>query len=77
MPKLSVIIPVYNVENYIAKCLDSVLELGQRRQAAGMAPGYEVIIVNDGSQDRSAEIAEGYMQNCSGFVRLISIENSG
>ena len=77
MPKLSVIIPVYNVEDYIAKCLDSVLELGQRRQAAGVAPGYEVIIVNDGSQDRSAEIAEGYMQNCSGFVRLISIENSG
>ena len=77
MPKLSVIIPVYNVEDYIAKCLDSVLELGQRRQAAGMAPGYEVIIVNDGSQDRSVEIAEGYMQNCSGFVRLISIENSG
>ena len=59
MPKLSVIIPVYNVEEYIAKCLDSVVEPGRQRQATGTAPGYEVIIVNDGTQDRSAEIAEG------------------
>ena len=77
MPKLSVIIPVYNVEEYIAKCLDSVVEPGRRWQAAGQEPGYEVIIVNDGSQDRSAEIAEGYVLDCPGFVRMIDIENSG
>ena len=54
MPKLSVIIPVYNVEDYIAKCLDSVVGLCRQRLAAGRVPGYEVIIVNDGTQDRSA-----------------------
>lgn len=77
MPKLSVIIPVYNVEDYIAKCLDSVVEWGRQQQAAGMAPDYEVIIVNDGSLDRSAEIAADYVRCCPGFVRMISIENSG
>ena len=77
MPKLSVIIPVYNVEDYIAKCLDSVVGLGRQRLAADREPGYEVIIVNDGTQDRSAEIAESYVRKCPGFVRLISIENSG
>lgn len=77
MPKLSVIIPVYNVEDYIAKCLDSVVEPGRQRLAAGREPGYEVIIVNDGTQDRSAEIAESYVRDCPGFVQMISIENSG
>lgn len=77
MPKLSVIIPVYNVEDYIAKCLDSVVALGRQQLAAGQEPDYEVIIVNDGSQDRSAAIAEGYVRDCAGFLRLISIENSG
>lgn len=77
MPKLSVIIPVYNVEDYIAKCLDSVVGLGRQRLAAGREPDYEVIIVNDGSQDRSAEIANSYVRNCPGFLRLLSIENSG
>ena len=77
MPKLSVIIPVYNVEDYIAKCLDSVVEPGRQRLTAGRETGYEVIIVNDGTQDRSAEIAESYVRDCPGFVRLISIENSG
>lgn len=77
MPKLSVIIPVYNVEDYIAKCLDSVLELGRQQLAAGQEPDYEVILVNDGSRDRSAGIAEGYAQECPGLLRIISIENSG
>lgn len=77
MPKLSVIIPVYNVEDYIAKCLDSVVEPGRQQLAAGLEPDYEVIIVNDGTQDRSAEIAEGYVRDCPGLVQLISIENSG
>jgi len=50
MPKVSVIVPVYNVEKYILKCLESL--------AAQTFPDYEVIIVNDGTKDRSAEIAE-------------------
>lgn len=77
MPKLSVIVPVYNVEDYISKCLDSVAGPAWQRLAAGQEPGYEVIVVNDGSQDRSAEIANSYVRNCPGFLRLISIENSG
>ena len=45
MIKLSVIIPIYNVEAYLAKCLDSVLD--------GATPECEIILVNDGSTDSS------------------------
>jgi len=64
--KVSVIIPVYNVERYLARCLDSVLaavyELekvgggGQRNGSVSV----EIICVNDGSTDGSAEILEHY-----------------
>lgn len=50
--KFSIIIPVYNVENYIDKCLNSVLEQSY--------PEFEVIIVNDGSKDGSQKIIEKY-----------------
>ena len=50
--KLSIIIPVYNVEKYLAKCLDSVL--------VGNAFAGQVICVNDGSTDGSAVILEQY-----------------
>ena len=52
MPKISVIIPVYNVGNYLAKCLDSVLN-----QTFG---DFEAICVNDGSSDNCASILEEY-----------------
>lgn len=77
MPKLSVVIPVYNVEGYIRKCLDSLTEPGRIRLASGQEPGYEIIIVNDGSTDTSGEIAEEYRQSCPRLIKLISIENSG
>lgn len=77
MLKLSIIIPVYNVEEYIARCLDSVVDYGRACISSGQEPGYEVIIVNDGTQDASAEIAGKYVTACPGFVRMISIENSG
>ena len=65
--KLSIVVPVYNTRDYLAACLDSVLypELGD----------YEVIIVNDGSTDDSAEIARSYTERFPELFRLITTEN--
>ena len=49
---ISVIIPVYNMEAFLAECLDSVLEQTY--------PNLQVICVNDGSKDRSQEILEDF-----------------
>ena len=67
--KLSIVVPVYNTRDYLAACLDSVLypELGD----------YEVIIVNDGSTDDSAEIARSYTERFPELFRLITTENGG
>ena len=50
--KYSVIIPVYNAEKTLKRCLDSLL--GQKRQDV------EIILINDGSSDRSGEIIDEY-----------------
>ena len=55
--KFSIIIPVYNKEMYIKKCLDSIINQNY--------DNYEIIIVNDGSTDNSQEIVEGYAKNNS------------
>ena len=52
MVKISIITPVYNVQNYLKKCLDSILNQTFR--------DYELIIVDDGSPDKSGAIADGY-----------------
>ena len=52
MPKFSIIIPVYNVEKYIGKCLDSIMNQTYK--------DYEVIIVNDGTKDNSEEVILKY-----------------
>lgn len=65
--RVSVIIPVYNVERYLKECLESVL--------AQTYQNIEVILVNDGSTDSSKSIAEEYTQNDS--WHLISQENRG
>jgi len=52
---LSVIIPVYNADKYLNKCIDSVL--------FQTYAGIELIIINDGSTDRSAEIVSGYLSD--------------
>ena len=54
MPKISVIVPVYNVERYLANCLDSILDQ--------TFSDFEVICVNDGSKDNSRNILEEYKQ---------------
>lgn len=52
MPKISIIVPVYNVESYLRKCVDSIL--------AQSFQDYELILVDDGSTDRSPVICDEY-----------------
>ena len=52
MKKLSIIIPVYNVEKYIRPCIESIFKQGLDED------DYEVIIVNDGTPDKSMEVIE-------------------
>lgn len=65
MEKVSVIIPVYNVEQFLAECLDSVLKQSY--------PELEVICVNDGSTDSSGKILETYAGKDS---RIIVVEQA-
>ena len=62
-PKISVIIPVYNAEKYLEKCLDSILQQTFRE--------IEVICVDDGSQDASKQILRRY---ASQDARVIVVE---
>ncbi len=66
--KISIIIPVYNVEKYLARCLDSVL--GQTFQ------NWEAICINDGSPDNSIEILNNYAKKDSRF-KIIDQKNGG
>ncbi|MDR2174474.1 MAG: glycosyltransferase [Synergistaceae bacterium] len=68
--KLSVIVPVYNVEAYLAECLECLLD--QDLDAAD----YEIVLVNDGSADDSKRIAEQYAERYAHIV-LFSQKNSG
>lgn len=68
VPKFSIIIPVYNSENYIGKALDSLLNQNFE--------GYEIILVNDGSTDRSRKICEQYEKNYAN-VLLFNEKNGG
>ncbi len=63
MPKFSIIIPVYNVEKYLRKCLDSVFSQNYKN--------YEVIVVNDGTKDNSMDIVKDYP------VKIINQKNQG
>ena len=65
---ISVIVPVYNVEEYLEECLESI-----KRQTY---TDIEVILVNDGSTDRSKEICERYCEKDSRF-KLVNQENKG
>jgi glycosyltransferase involved in cell wall biosynthesis len=54
LPKISVIIPVYNVESYLHRCINSILN--QTFQ------DFEIILINDGSNDKSGQICDDYAQ---------------
>nr|WP_314492767.1 glycosyltransferase [uncultured Chryseobacterium sp.] len=67
--KISIIVPVYNVGNYLAKCLDSLI--GQTYQ------NIEVLVVNDGSKDHSEEIIQDYVKRFPEKIRAFKKENGG
>lgn len=67
MCKFSIIVPVYNVEKYIERCLDSLINQSY--------DDYEIIIVNDGSTDSSVDIIKKYLDNSK--IKLINEENKG
>ena len=67
MPKISIIIPVYNVERYLKKCLDSILVQSIK--------DLQVILVNDGSTDSSENIIDEYVINHPDIFEKINKEN--
>ena len=68
MPKVSVIIPVYNAEKYLRECLDSVVNQTLK--------DIEIICVNDGSTDNSLKILEEYASN-DNRIKIINQDNQG
>lgn len=67
--KFSILIPVYNVEKYIRECLDSVI--------SQTFLDYEVILVDDGSEDRSGRICDEYALMYPEKIRVIHKQNQG
>ena len=67
--KLSVLIPVYNVEDYLEECVDSVLNQSNQN--------FEIILVNDGSTDTSGEICNRLKKEHPDKIKLIHKENEG
>ncbi len=68
-PFFSVLVPVYNQENYIRQCLDSIL--------AQDFSDYELIIVDDGSTDASAKICDDYQKEHPEKITVFHKENEG
>ena len=68
IPKISIIVPVYNVEDYLPQCLDSLLSQTME--------DIEIICVNDGSTDSSLSLLESYAKKDSRIV-VINKENAG
>ena len=68
MANISVIVPVYKVEQFLSRCVDSIL--------AQTYPDFEVILVDDGSPDNCGEICDGYARTDS-RIHVIHQENGG
>ena len=68
MPKATVVVPVYNVEKYLEKCVDSIL--------AQTEPDFELLLVDDGSTDGSGRLCDKLAEK-DGRVRVIHQKNQG
>lgn len=67
-PKISVIVPIYNAEKYLHRCIDSILNQ--------TFTDFEVLLINDGSTDSSGSICDEYAKKDS-RVRVFHKENGG
>ena len=65
---VSIVVPIYNVEKYLSKCIDSLISQTYKN--------LEIILVNDGSTDQSGEIAQQYAKQDS-RIRYIVQKNKG
>lgn len=68
---LTIVIPVYKVEAYINKCLDSLIIAPEQMEKM------DVLIINDGTPDRSADMSREYVKRFPGVFRQIDKENGG
>ena len=68
--KLSIIVPIYKVEQYLEKCVESLLNQDLPSEE------YEIIFVDDGSPDRCGEICEHYAL-CHNNIKMVHRENGG
>ena len=68
IPKISVIIPVYNAEKTLHRCIDSIL--------AQTFSDFEVLLIDDGSKDKSGEICDEYARKDS-RIKVCHKENGG
>ena len=71
MKILSIVIPTYNVEKYLRRCLDSLV------YDESVLEDIELLVVNDGSKDNSLEIAKEYEKKYPKTIRVIDKENGG
>ena len=69
MPRLSVVVPVYNVAPYLPECLDSLLNQSYH--------DLEILAVNDGSTDESLSILREYEEKAAGKLKVFTKENGG
>lgn len=69
MVKVSIIIPIYNAEKYLSRCIDSILNNDYKN--------IEIILMNDGSTDNSKFICEYYCEKYNKFIRLYNNKNQG
>ena len=66
---LTIVIPTYNMQDYLRRCLDSLIVQGEQMKQL------EVLVINDGSKDESSAIAQGYQDKYPDTFRVIDKEN--
>ena len=69
IPLISLIVPVFNVEKYLKRCLDSLISQSYKN--------IEIILIDDGSTDESGKICDRYAKEHSNIIKVLHQENQG